>query len=692
MWPRFGPRDPPRRKADSSPGIKHQERKTNVKDNTHKSWYFCGDCYDYHPNTNHDCDSVKREETGKPSVYTKAKTDSKPFKNSGTFNDGTQFTSQHFSKPSKKSDPQPTKPTYKPFGFGIDPLNTGIGVGKNPFGFGVHFPRNSEPSEGAKGTTPTPASTNTKKSDTEKKVPNPQPSTHLPKKGILKNPSNRGSFIYTGIPPRSPRLSSQKPQEKNADIKSDVNASKSDLDPNLSRRSTLYSFSYVGKTEGFDIPMKHADPFSSGARGPNHQKPNRSTHENAKPARSSEQNMKGSGTNADDAKSTGRTATEEQPTQTNTKPQMKETTASKENLTDSNKTPEKETKKKASTTVSSLSREAGNFFFSSARDQRSDLVKSISLKSALGCYKKACNWSYQDEDFVSAAKNAATTCWKLAKLQMASRSVSDLKETGKYFKDALQYFSKAYRKRSCRGQDWAKHLEKSIQSCLDDIKTWIAPKDDDDQITTLKEYLGYLPTCGAKINGYLHIANIHMKRGKEALQFDEYENCQRYLKDCCVPLGEAENMLYDDVYIEPTIRLSVNALKKNVGYHESLVKKALARVKEAQARQQREKADEEAKKMAMDQLKFDIRTLDYFSKLSIEEFVKQVYRKWPPKGTKSPDVSSTSSSSSSKKKLLIRAISQYHPDKVDKEIHGIKWQLLSCEITKCLSMKLAIIK
>ena len=48
-----------------------------------------------------------------------------------------------------------------------------------------------------------------------------------------------------------------------------------------------------------------------------------------------------------------------------------------------------------------------------------------------------------------------------------------------YFKAALQHFGTAYRKRNCMVEEWGKHLEKSIKECLDDIRTWIAPRSDE---------------------------------------------------------------------------------------------------------------------------------------------------------------------------------------------------------------------
>ena len=142
-----------------------------------------------------------------------------------------------------------------------------------------------------------------------------------------------------------------------------------------------------------------------------------------------------------------------------------------------------------------------------------------------------------------------------------------------------------------------------------------------------------------------------------------------------------------------SLSLSLSPLSLTPSLSLSLSLSRMFMFEDAQARQQRELAEAKEKEIAMDQLKTDIKALDLLLKLSIELFVKQVYQSWPPKGTKETQPSlSSSTSSSSQKKLLIQAISHYHPDKVDKNVHGIKWQLLSCEITKCLSMRLAKIK
>lgn len=68
------------------------------------------------------------------------------------------------------------------------------------------------------------------------------------------------------------------------------------------------------------------------------------------------------------------------------------------------------------------------------------------------------------------------------------------------------------------------------------------------------------------------------------------------------------------------------------------------------------------------------------------EFLKFIYKKYVPKNPmykgnvvpKDPEIIEW-------KKLYCKAIVHYHPDKVDVEKHGLKWKVLSEEITKLLT-------
>eukprot|EP00057_Strongylocentrotus_purpuratus_P010041 XP_011664515.1 PREDICTED: uncharacterized protein LOC105438425 [Strongylocentrotus purpuratus] len=572
------------RTRSSSRGSKqtYQQGQTGVKENSPEFKFFCKSCNDYH--------NSSKEENDTANVNMKTDNASKSFADFDsqrtafqTNRNGSEFTypqsSFSFQRTQRgstgtESNPQPTTGTTgKPYSFfdhsktSSDPKK-GADINKNPLGTGASFPRNGASSQGGSRRT----DTNTNKSDTEGKNPDaipkpkPAPRTYFSfdtkkEDDIRKNPFHVDSPYRTGVSSEG----SSKGTQNTTYTTYNTGANKTDTYPNLQQdqRSTTYSYSYADGSNRFGVPLKNTSRESFGSGASKQQMPTRSVPgdgRSAKPAGDLKE------TNADHVKSTKGTTTDE--LLNNAKQQTKGTTASKESQsTGSGNTSKADTEKNPSTTLSSFSRARGNTFFRLARDQRFDMVKSISYKSALACYEKAYKWASRDEDLVSAAKNAATTCWRLATLKMATGCASDQKVIHEYFKDALQYFGKAYPKRNCKGEKWAKHLEKSIQDCLNDIRTWIRPKDEDDRIVALTEYLEYLPSCGAKVEGYLYIAAIYFKKGKEALKFDEYENCLGYLKDCRVPLGEAEKMCDN---VDPIIRLDVTALKKNVECHEGL--------------------------------------------------------------------------------------------------------------------------
>ena len=83
-------------------------------------------------------------------------------------------------------------------------------------------------------------------------------------------------------------------------------------------------------------------------------------------------------------------------------------------------------------------------------------------------------------------------------------------------------------------------------------------------------------------------------------------------------------------------------------------------------------------------MKEDVEKLSEMAEKNEVEFVKELYEVWPPKAT-----GAKVDDSLIIKKLLLKAISHYHPDKVDKEVHGKNWYYFSGEITKHLNIKYA---
>nr|XP_054751368.1 uncharacterized protein LOC129257136 [Lytechinus pictus] len=114
-------------------------------------------------------------------------------------------------------------------------------------------------------------------------------------------------------------------------------------------------------------------------------------------------------------------------------------------------------------------------------------------------------------------------------------------------------------------------------------------------------------------------------------------------------------------------------------------KESTAFVENFQKQLNKEEEEDKDKEAALKEMKEDV---DKLSKMAAEmcnvDFIKEIYKTWPPRapGAKLDEKLAT-------KKLLLKAISHYHPDKVDKEVHGNNWFYFSEEITKHLNIKYA---
>ena len=112
-------------------------------------------------------------------------------------------------------------------------------------------------------------------------------------------------------------------------------------------------------------------------------------------------------------------------------------------------------------------------------------------------------------------------------------------------------------------------------------------------------------------------------------------------------------------------------------------------VEEFQKKLHKEEEEDKEKKAALEEMKDEVQKLVKMDNSTSRnsDFVQKVYKAWPPKlaGAKFEE-------GLSDKKLLLKTISHYHPDKVDKAIHGKNWYYFSAEITKCLNGRYTLIK
>ncbi|XP_046564313.1 uncharacterized protein LOC124273140 [Haliotis rubra] len=100
-----------------------------------------------------------------------------------------------------------------------------------------------------------------------------------------------------------------------------------------------------------------------------------------------------------------------------------------------------------------------------------------------------------------------------------------------------------------------------------------------------------------------------------------------------------------------------------------------------------EKAKQEERDKVKDEIKDDLTKVNSaFEKSTKMEFLEFLYKTYPPKNPiykkedlpDKPDMTQL-------KKVYCKAVTHYHPDKVDVEEHGLKWKVLSEEITKLLT-------
>ncbi|XP_046380640.2 uncharacterized protein LOC124151971 [Haliotis rufescens] len=116
-------------------------------------------------------------------------------------------------------------------------------------------------------------------------------------------------------------------------------------------------------------------------------------------------------------------------------------------------------------------------------------------------------------------------------------------------------------------------------------------------------------------------------------------------------------------------------------------KSALRRYQQQTVREE-EIAKQEERAKVNDEIKDDLTKINStFEKSTKMEFLEFLYKTYPPTNSTykkealpdNPDIKGVN-------KVYCKAVTHYHPDKVDVEKHGLKWKVLSGEITKLLTM------
>ncbi|XP_071502406.1 uncharacterized protein [Diadema antillarum] len=236
----------------------------------------------------------------------------------------------------------------------------------------------------------------------------------------------------------------------------------------------------------------------------------------------------------------------------------------------------------------------------------------------------------------------------------------------------------------------------SIQNCVDDFRSWLSgcsPSFTSKEKDSLwGDFLGCLPKCPPKAEGKMEQARIVYQIGLKKFQQTDYQTCLGYMTRCTNLLKEAETLCERKTY---TFLTDIEALRLDVRHHRELAESCIAKAAEFRKRREAEQRQAREKERCKANLRHDLRVLEELEAFSIlfgpRFFLASLFEKWPPKcslGEPRRDLPV----SGSLRKDIIRAISYYHPDKVDKEAHGSAWYFFSCEVTKSLSRMLDIVK
>ncbi|KAJ7372330.1 hypothetical protein OS493_019775 [Desmophyllum pertusum] len=146
-------------------------------------------------------------------------------------------------------------------------------------------------------------------------------------------------------------------------------------------------------------------------------------------------------------------------------------------------------------------------------------------------------------------------------------------------------------------------------------------------------------------------------------------------------------------YFNHTLQL-VESMKPRVFTSQDWYKECITALQRYQE-EVRQRDEEEKRKVTakyLEELKEEIEDITKNNTSAIA-LIKHVYNTYPPKSTtwekpSDDDMAkweSLQSGTKEYKKVLVKALAVFHPDKVDEKEHGMKWKVLSEEITKMIT-------
>ena len=168
-------------------------------------------------------------------------------------------------------------------------------------------------------------------------------------------------------------------------------------------------------------------------------------------------------------------------------------------------------------------REQGNAIYITAKDSLSPIIRKDRLRNAANCYYKAYNFSNDEEEKVSAAKNLGMVSWKTARVdENTSERLSLLVHM---YKEAFKYFSFAYHHSGdVKPQDWRDGLLASAKGCWEELKGGRISMQE--MLTRSGAYYDIVHSVEIeeiKAECYLELGNCHFHAGITAIQNGDFK-------------------------------------------------------------------------------------------------------------------------------------------------------------------------
>ncbi|XP_052246457.1 uncharacterized protein LOC127855118 [Dreissena polymorpha] len=221
-------------------------------------------------------------------------------------------------------------------------------------------------------------------------------------------------------------------------------------------------------------------------------------------------------------------------------------------------------------------RRQGNDVYVSVEGGMAPSLQIQRFQKAIQCYQKAFDVAKTEADSSSAAKNIGRASWRCAKVHAASGAyLAQYRYTLLHLcKEALKNFSFAYtRGFNVMPHNWVTDILSSCRACWEDVaENMLNVLDIDLRCQALYDVTMAIEIKEIKGEAFYKLAECHFQRGILAIQNKDFKKCLCVLRDCYMPLNEAERLSHDT-----HTKSEVKVLEEDVQMHMSMAESMQAR-------------------------------------------------------------------------------------------------------------------